>query len=179
MARAVALARWPHSDFERARFHKRYVVPVHEPPTEYWAVEQVEVITEFRRVELMAEEHGRINDLWGRGGVQDVEEAIQPWRGRVSIVAHLGLRATNLYVGGAPQVDVTLGRPSAVAPIDVRRTDLYASCGGDLTGGCALSGGLVEGIFDTATVGQTTRLVTVLWKSKELAHVTIDFARLE
>jgi hypothetical protein len=27
------------------------------------------MITEFRRVELMTEEHGRINDLWGCGGL--------------------------------------------------------------------------------------------------------------
>jgi len=176
--RALALARWPRSDTVRAQFHKRYIVTVNGPPTEYWAVEQVEVITEFRRVELMAEEHARINDNWGRGGIRDVEKSIRPWRGRVSIVVRLGLRANRPYVGVAPPVEVALGGPGAVATIDVRRTDLYANCGGDLNG-CALTGSLVEQVFDAVTVGQTARPLTVLWKGSQLAHVTIDFAGLE
>jgi hypothetical protein len=178
MERAAALARWPHSDAERARFHERYLVTVNEATIESWTVEQVEVITEFRRVELMAEEHERINDLWGRGGVRDIEDATRPWRGRVSVVAHLGLRASGLYVGGAPPADITLRGPGAIAPLDVRRTDLHANCDGTLFG-CAVTGGLVEGIFDAATIGQTQRLVTVVWKGTELARVTIDFAGLE
>jgi hypothetical protein len=177
LERAVALARWPHSDADRARFHQRYIVRVDAAAIENWTVEHIEVITEFRRVELMAEEHARLNDSWGRAGVKDVEDAIGPWRGVISIVAHLGLRTNLLYVGHVPPVDVALGGPNRVAPTDTRRSDLYANCG-DLAG-CLLTGGRVEAVFDAKAIGQSTRRVSVLWKGDELARVSIDFADLE
>lgn len=175
--RALALSRWPHSDTERARFHKRYTITVNGPTTDFWAVEQIEVITEFRRVELMAEEHRRINDSWGRGGLRDVEEAIRPWRGRLSIVVHLGLRASLPYVGGVPPVEISVDGTSVVATTDSRRSGVYASCGNDT--GCPLIGGRVEEILDAAAVGQTTRSIRVIWKGKQLARRTIDFAALD
>ena len=178
MERAAALARWPHSDADRTQFHKRYIFAVNEPPTGPWAVDTVEIITEFRRIELMAEDHVRLADSWGRGGVRDIEEAIRPWRGRVSVVAHLALRAKTPYVGPVPPVTIALGGPGAVDPIDIRRTNLYASCG-DQYGGCALIGGLVEAVLDAPGVGQATRLVTVGWTGQEPVHVTIDFAALD
>jgi hypothetical protein len=177
LKRAVALARWPHSDADRARFHGRYTIRVDAPPVENWTVEQIEVVTEFRRVELMAEEHARLNDSWGRAGVTDVEDAIRPWRGLVSIVAHLGLRTNMLYVGHVPAVDVALGGPNRIASIDVRRSDRYANCGD--VAGCMLTGGRVEVVFEAKAIGQTTRRVSVLWKGEELARVSIDFADLE
>ena len=177
LERAVALARWPHSDADRARFHQRYIVRVDAPPVENWTVEQIEVVTEFRRVELMAEEHARINDSWGRAGVKDVEDAIRPWRGVVSIVAHLGLRTNLLYVGHVPALNVALGGPNSVIAIDIRRSDQYANCGD--VAGCMLTGGRVEALFEAKAVGQTTRRVSVLWKGEELARASIDFAGLE
>jgi len=84
MERALALARWPHSDAERERFHRQYLVGVNGPTVENWAVEQVEVITEFRRLALIAEEHARVNDMFGRAGVQEAEQALRPWLGRLS-----------------------------------------------------------------------------------------------
>src|SRR6266852_6011395 len=41
MERALALARWPHSDAESERFHRQYLVGVNGPTVENWAVEQV------------------------------------------------------------------------------------------------------------------------------------------
>jgi hypothetical protein len=175
--RALALSRWPHSDTERAQFHKRYTITVNGQATDSWAVEQIEVITEFRRVELMAEEHGRINDSWGRGGLRDVEEAIRPWRGQLSIVVHLGLRASLFYVDGVPPIEIAVDGTSVVATADSRRSGIYASCGDDR--GCPLIGGLVEKTLDAASVGQTTRSIRVLWKGKQLAQTTIDFAALD
>jgi hypothetical protein len=175
--RALALARWPHSDTERAQFHTRYTITINGQPTDSWAVEQVEVITEFRRVELMAEKHARINDLWGRGGLTDVEEAIRPWQGRLSLVVHLGLRANQPYIGDVPPIEVAVDGPGAAATTDSRRTEIYANCGDDR--GCPLIGGLVEQTFDAATVGQAARSVRVLWKGRQLARTIIDFAGLD
>jgi hypothetical protein len=66
--RATELARWPHTDAERAQFHRRYTIPVNGPTVEYFAIETLEVTTPFRRLELIAEEHARLNDLFARGG---------------------------------------------------------------------------------------------------------------
>src|SRR5882757_9390803 len=89
MQRATELARWPHTDAERAQFHKRYTIVVNGPLVEYFAVEKIEVTTPFRRLELIAEDHARINDLFARGGLRDAEEAMRPWRDQVAIAAYL------------------------------------------------------------------------------------------
>src|SRR5204863_2606769 len=107
--RAVAIARSPHTDRERADFHTQYILRMDEQPVDSWAVERLEVITELRRIVLLAEEHVRVNDTWGRGGLRDVDEAIRPWRRRLSIVARLALRASAPYVGAAAAVDIVIG----------------------------------------------------------------------
>src|SRR5712691_5525749 len=43
--RATELARWPHTDAERAQFHKRYTVAVNGPAVDYFVVEAIEVTT--------------------------------------------------------------------------------------------------------------------------------------
>ena len=78
--RVVALARWPHTDDDRAKFHSSYTFPIKGAAVDGWVAERVEVITELRRAELMAEDHARINDSWGRAGMQEVINALQPWR---------------------------------------------------------------------------------------------------
>jgi len=176
LGRAIALARWPRTDADRAQFHRRYLFDLDDPPVDYWAATQIEVITPFRRVELMAEEHARANDLWGRGGVRDVEEAIRPWRDRVSVVVQLRLRADKPYIGGVPPIDAAVD--GAASAIDVRRDVLYANCGGDTTH-CPVVGGTVDFVFDAAAIGQATRLVRIVWNGKELARATIDFARVD
>ena len=89
MERATGLARWPRSDADRARFHRPYVVSLTGVGTDFFAIKTVEVITEFRRLELIAEEHARLNDNFARAGLRDAEEAIDPWKGLVWIVARL------------------------------------------------------------------------------------------
>ena len=175
--RALALSRWPHTDTDRTRFHKRYIFTTNGQTIDSWAVEKIEVITEFRRVELVAEEHARLNDLWGRGGQRDVEEAIRPWRGRLSIVVHLGLRASQLYVGEVPPVEIAVDGTRVAATTDPRRSVVYANCSDER--GCPMIGGLVEDTFDAAAVGQATRSIRVLWGGRQLAQMNIDFAALE
>lgn len=177
--RALALARWPHSDAERARFHGQYVFAVNTPPIESWAVDQVEIVTPFRRVELMAEAHQQANDLWGRGGTQDVEQAIRPWRDRVSIIVRVRLLPTLRYVTGVPPIDVALAGPGPVAPIGLRRTPLYANWGLDAPGARAITGGLIDAIFDAAAIGQTTQPVVAVWNGRTLARVGVNFGALE
>ena len=55
MERALALARWPHSETDRTRFHDRYLVNIKGPTVEYFSITQAEIVTEFRRLELIAD----------------------------------------------------------------------------------------------------------------------------
>src|SRR5215831_3055587 len=109
LERAVALARFPHSDAERTQFHDRYLTVVGRtsgPATTIPVVFQLEVITEFRRVELLVEEHDRVQDLFGRGGTDDVVEAMRPWRGKVAVGAYLQLPGGSDAV--VPPVDIVI-----------------------------------------------------------------------
>src|SRR5579862_1428356 len=125
LSRAVALARWPHSDDDRLRFHTRYTFPTDAPVLNQWTVEQIEVVTELRRAELLAEEHARINDSWGRAGTDEVEAALRPWRGQVSIIVHLALRPSLGHVRVVPPITVAL---DDLTPLASKQTNLYPSC---------------------------------------------------
>ena len=174
MLRALTLARWPTSDAERASFHARYVVPVKGPTVQYYSIEAVEVITEFRRLELVAEQHARVNDMFGRSGLQEVEAALAPWRDRVAIVVHLQF-SLNGFITGVPIVDIRLDGPNMLAPVDeVHATGVYGQ-------NSMLIGGIVEAVFDARQVGQAIRRIIVRSQdpAAELARVPIDFRNLE
>lgn len=177
MARALALAGWPSSDSDRARFHERYLIAVNGPVVDFMAVEQVEVITEFRRLELIAEEHVSLNDLFGRAGVQDAEQALRPSRGQLSLVVHFAFQGMNPNINSLPSIEVARDDFSVIPAIDIRRTGIYGYCVD--FGGCALIGGRVESVFEAVMVGQRTRSLRVRRNGTELAHVVVDFARLE
>src|SRR5207253_9738725 len=88
--RALDLAQWPRTDQDRARFHARYLVRVGSAAVGQTSVDTIETITEFRRMVIIAEELARPNDMFARGGrIQEAEEALRAYRGRLSVVAHL------------------------------------------------------------------------------------------
>lgn len=178
MARALALARWPASDRDRARFHARYIFAVPPNRTERITVDRLEVTTEFRRLELIAEEHARLNDLFGRAGMRDAEEAIAPWRGQVWITAHLSFPMLNPFWPAPPAVDIRLGGTRVDAARDTRRTLLYANCPGD-SFGCSVTGATIEAAFDAASLARAVRPAIVVWQQRALAEVSIDFGELE
>lgn len=80
--RALALMRWPHTAELRARFHDPYLVLIDGRLNAVAVtVQQIEIITEFRRLVLIAEGHSGLNDSFGgRGGLSDAEHALRPWR---------------------------------------------------------------------------------------------------
>src|SRR5438067_1815141 len=122
--RALELAQWPRTDQDRARFHARYVVRVGSAPLHQTSVDTIETITEFRRMVIIAEEHARLNDMFARGGrIQEAEEALRAYRGRLSIVAHLRFGP---HVAGVPDIDLAFADPDAPRAIDLRRAPIYA-----------------------------------------------------
>jgi len=173
--RATEFARFPHTDAERARFHSRYTVAVSGPLVDYFTIEQIEVITPFRRLELIAEEHARINDLFARGGLHDAEEALQPWRDQLSVIVHLRFDQTKV-IPDVPAADVILEEgPRLVVPFDIHNSGIYTFDGDRRW----LVGGLVEALFNIREIGQTKQTVVVQWNGKEIARVPVNFAVLE
>ena len=177
LERAVALARFPHSDTERTQFHDRYLTALRRvsgPVTTTPVVFQLEVITEFRRVELLVEEHDRVQDLFGRGGTDDVVEAMRPWRGKVAIGAYL------LLPGGTdavvPPVDIVIDGVGTAPARPATRGAFHTSSS---LHGAMLADAVVDAVFDAAKVGRTTRTVHVMVGGREIARADIDFPTLE
>jgi hypothetical protein len=170
ISRALDLAQWPHTDQDRARFHARYLVRVGGAPVGQTSVDTIEIITEFRRMVIIAEEHARMNDMFARGGrIQEAEEALRAYRGRLSVVAHVRFGP---HVAGVPDLDVAFADPNAPRPIDLRRAPVYAPDG-------TLIGADIEAVFTSASIGQTTHTVAVRFGDVELARTTIDFKDID
>jgi hypothetical protein len=172
--RATELARWPHTDAERQQFHARYVVTVNSPMVDGFSVERIEVMTPFRRLELIAEEHARINDLFARGGLHDAEEALRPWRDRVSILAHLRFDLTKAILG-VPEVAIAVEGAARVFPFAVDSKEVYNGPWDRQV----LVGAIVEATFDLQDVDQTTRPVIVISNGKEIARAPVSFGAIE
>jgi hypothetical protein len=172
--RATELARFPNTDADRNRFHSRYIVRVKGPAVEYFAVEAIEVITPFRRLELIAEDHARINDLFARGGIHDAEAALAPWRNLVTVVAHVQFDQTKIIVG-VPELNLAVEGSSVALPIGIKTSEVYSGSGDQRW----LVGGLVEAQFDVRDILPATQAVVVGWQGKEVMRARIDFGAID
>jgi len=164
--RALRLARFPGSDADRTRFHSRYIVPVGGPTANGVRLESIEVITEFRRMELIAEQHARINDLFGRSSLTEVRRELAPWRGRVYVAARITLSGTAI---GVPPITVALEGLLSVGPAEIQ--NIYSEN--------AIVGAVVAVPFEAISVGQSTRTVTVMTEQRLLGQARIDFRALD
>ena len=161
------------ADAERARFHRPYVIAMSDP-----TVEQIEILTEFRRAVLFAEDRIR----WGDHlfGVRQAEAALAPWHGKLTIVVRLRFHPMNTFIA-APACEVAIDGEPSVAPLDTRRSSLYAQRTTHQKAGTpsALTGALVEVDFDAQRVGQHVRPVRVVLEGKQVARTVVDFAQLQ
>jgi hypothetical protein len=159
-------------DDERARFHRPYLLTLNDA-----VVDQIEIVTEFRRVVLFAEERIRRGDhLFG---LRQAEEALRPWRGRLTIAARLRFHPLNTYVM-APAFQIVLGQPP-MPSIDLRQTALEAppDPARRTKGPARLTGAVVEADFDAALVGRLRQVVRVISEDQEVARKEVDFGQLE
>ena len=166
MERALHLARFPASDADRARFHSRYKFAASGQTANGARLESIEIITEFRRMELIAEQHARINDLFGRSSLTEPQRELAPWRGRVYVAARIALSGTAI---GVPPIAVALDRLSPFGPVDIQ--NIYSEN--------AVVGAVVGVPFDAAAVGQSTRRATVTTGQSLLGQARIDFRALD
>jgi hypothetical protein len=170
MGQALAIARGDVP--AQLRFQAPYLHPLDIQPTGgYSRVDRLEIVTLFRRLELIGVEHARINDSFGRGGYRDVREALQPWLGKVSIAIHVQILPTMQFNPQLPGIDVRLGETKPRQPIAVRRTPIYNSGG-------VLSEGFIESDFDGAAVDKRKDKAIVLIDGKRVGAVAIDFNAL-
>jgi hypothetical protein len=160
--RALRLTRFPASDADRARFHRNYIVPVSGPTANGARLESIEVITEFRRMELIGEAHARINDMFGRSSLRDPRRELAPWRGKVYVAAEVSLTGNAI---GVPTITVALESLPPLGPAEVRNID----------SGDAIVGGVVAVPFESRAVGQSIRTVTVTTGQSLLGQARIDF----
>ena len=169
MERALSIGR--AFDAERARFHKPYMLAIADP-----TVEQIEVVTEFRRVVMFAEEQIRHGDHMF--GLRQTEPAMRPWHGKLTIAARLRFHPMNTF-RASPPYDITVGAPP-IPRLDTRRTSLYALASSQKPATpTPLTGAIVEVDFDAQTVGQAVRQVRVVLEGKEVLRTMVDFATLQ
>ena len=167
--RALTVARSTEAD--RARFHAPYVQVGTTP-----FIERAEVISELRRVVLMAEEQIARGDRFFAYSTTRANDALQVFRRRVSIRAQVRFHPQNNYITVPPVTMALAGNEGAL--IGVKRDPVYGFTAkpGDAA---ALLGVTVEGSFEAEAVGQGQREFLVSLNGKELGRLTFDFAASE
>jgi hypothetical protein len=146
---------------KRAQFHAPYLVRVNDA-----TVEQIEVVTEFRRYVLTAQDQLRQGNWLFVQGVRNAKEQLRPWRARMSLVARLRFHPHNTQ--------------PILVPIEIVRTPITALLSGKKGDfNTPLIGATIEAIFDTRSFDPAARVVSVLLAAQPVASVTIDFAKLE
>jgi hypothetical protein len=171
--RALTVAR--DQDRARERFHTAYVLIVDDP-----FVERIEIVTEYRRVVTLAEDHIRRGDRAFAYSGRLAAIALEPWRNRVSVLARLRFHPHNAYVD-VPRVEVSVDGPNAdLALIGVLKEPIFSMADPANPGsGVGILGAVAEGVFDAKLIGQTRRTVTVRMDGKVLITRQLDFGAVE
>jgi hypothetical protein len=172
--RALALAR--AKDAERQQFHSRYLFNVNDP-----AVTQIEVVTEFRRLVLIAEDHVLHGDFMFTRGVRAGEQALAATHGMLTLRAQIRFNPLNTFAA-LPDYALAVGTPSgALVALDTHGTPQYSSPFKNRQGKTVTSlfGETIESDIAAADIGQTERPVAVTLDGKQVARITVDFSRLE
>jgi hypothetical protein len=156
---------------ERAAFHAPYLFSAADP-----TIERIEVITERRRLALLAETHIAQGDPFFARGTLEAERELRPYRGRVSVVVRFRFPPMNAY-NMAPPIDISL-LDGLVPRLEMKGDTVFAlSAGGK--GPVPVAGAVGEAVYEGVAIGQTTRTVAVRLGDKEVARLKVDFSRLD
>lgn len=172
IGRAIAIGR--SDQLKRSLFHQAYTIRIGDP-----VVSRVEVVTEFRRVVLAAEERARLGDaLWG---AREATEALRPFRGTVAIVAQVTFHPQNRYVSVPPFDLVIYQRAPGTPPLralDVRALPRLPP--GLAPPGSAMLGATVTATFDARSLDRFgSYLAGIFQEQREILRVPIDLGRME
>ena len=168
--RALTIAR--SREVERERFHAPYIQRVNTP-----FLERVEVVTEFRRVVLLAEEQAARGDRFFAYSVTRATDALQVWRRRVAVVARVRFHPQNNYVDAPPVTIGLSGNDGAL--IGIKREAILALPPGRTGEFVPVTGAVVEGVFEAEALGQSMRDFVIELEGQELGRVTFDFAKID
>jgi len=167
--RALSIARG--RDAERQQFHRRYIVDL---PGQ--TVTQIEVITEFRRLVIIAEEHVLRGDWMFTRGRRAAEDAIKPLRGVVTVKAQVRFNPLNTFVD-SPAYSLVVGTdvvntqltPQFAVPFKARDGKTLSSLIG-----VALEAAIPAGHFE-----QSVKTIGVVLDGKDVGHSSYDFSKLD
>lgn len=169
--RALAIAR--SSDAERTKFHRPYITEVDAPIGGSMVLARVEAVTEFRRMELIAEAHVALGDTFGRGGIADAEAALRPWRNRITMVAHIRFPfPAQSAMLSMPPIKIWLHGGSPIIPVATERHMTKGS------GGIPIAG-TVAAIFREDTIASRRAALLVEIDGQLVARVPIDLTALQ
>jgi hypothetical protein len=164
-------------DSERTQFHRKYLFDL---PGD--TVTQVEIVTEFRRLVMITEDHLRAGDQMFSRGLRAAEAAMAPTRGILTLKAHVRFNPLNTYAA-LPPLRLALGTAVAepLVELDTQVTAESSLPFKDRSGKSAtiLTGAVLQADFPASRIGQTTRLVGVILDGKELTRTSVDFARFD
>ena len=174
--RGLALARGREAD--RQQFHRRYITDLPGP-----SVTQIEVVTEYRRLVITAEDHVLHGDFMFTRGLRAAEDAMKPTRGIVTIKAQVRFNPLNTFIVSPPYT-LALGRADSAVmePIATELTPNFSVPFKDRASKKTLSsmvGCSLESNIDAAVVGKTSRVVAVTLDGKDVGHTLVDFPHLD
>lgn len=174
---SYALAIATGSDATRVAFHVPYVLAVSDP-----TIEHLEVITEFRRFVLAAEEQLKLgNWMVARGGFdakgRTLKDVLRPVSGQVSIRARLRFHPQNSYKS-LPPFDVLVGEPTLLA-LNAIRTPHVTTISIDGGSIDVIHGATIETFYNAPTINSRTLPVRMIFEEKEIARVSVNFSRVQ
>ena len=175
VAQALSIANG--SEASRALFHAPYRVVADDP-----IIEQLEIISEFRRFVLAAEDQLKAgNWMMARGGFdakgRTLRDLLRPLEGQLSVRARLRFHPQNNYVT-VPAFDILLGEPTLLAINAVRIPHTTRSTGEPGTRD-VINGATIEVFYNAPTIADRVLPVRLFFEGRERARISVDFARLE
>lgn len=163
-------------DSERAQFHSKYIfTPAND------TVIQIEVVTEFRRLVLITEQHLLTGDQMFSRGERQAREALAPTRGLVTLKAHLRFHPQNAYVT-VPDFKMAIGQAAAGGlskQLETKITGDMAPPAKNPRERTTITGAVLEASVAGTQIGQATVPVGVVLDGRELARAVVDFGRLD
>ena len=165
-------------DSERQQFHRRYVFDLKDD-----TVTQLEVITEFRRLVLVTEEHIFRGDWLFSRSVRSGEQALAPTHGLTTIRATVRFNPLNTFIT-PPAYLLTMSADNPASPPIVLETQVtpqfsvpFKARTGKMVS--SLVGATLEATLPTVQLGQISRVLSVILDGKAVARTTVEFAKLD
>ena len=169
--RAIAIGR--RGETGSSTFHAAYVWKP-DVIADAITVQQVEVITPYRRIVLHAEARRRVGDyIVGRS---DVGPLLREWRSRVSVVTTVRFHPQNV-LNSLPPIEAQVHDPivdRTVDALDVVRKPITK-----IGTNRPFLGSTIETIFDAALLANVNGTIAITLRDKPLARTAMDFRAIE